>query len=300
MKFMKWQSRWGVRCLSALVLSLVLALPTLGHAFGYDYTFDKEINDDAAAAGYNTTIYDLYTGNYFISNDLGNGASYQVEFDLTMDSRGKLSGTGFFQYTEPGLELFGPCTVSGMVGGRLGRPVVLFNRVSLLFKVFGEANYDDGVTVHEGLPATAILTHRLFGDYENLAEDFDPGNYLFGSSTLRMNVDGVGRIRYSKIPESFYLPAPEFDPGTWVLSTDFSRTGNYLEGVATVTLHNNRTLDFILTGYYDEFWDEYVYTLRGYGEAKGNFIRFIEGLQPSGEFGIVYLNGRVLRNVLFY
>ena len=290
------------RLLPFVLLLLWLAVPGSSPAqqtFGFTYDFNREANEAAAEDGWRTTLHDLYTGGYQWSRDLGNGAFLQVDFQMTMDYRGKLTGQGALYYTEPGLEYYAPCTLNGWLRGPLGRPHALGNRLFLVFRAKGASTYDDGSSVYEGLPSSALLTMRLAGDYEGLPHD--PINYVEGFTNFRLNIRGLGRLTYKNIATDFDLPVPTYDPGTWLLETEYTMNGLSLSGTAWIYLANDRVLTFQLTGFYDDFYDEYVYFLRGSNfSSRGNQLRLVEEREADGRFTLAFMSGRILRNIILY
>lgn len=179
-------------------------------------------------------IWDL-SGGYHIAlvNTDKNGQTTPVEFDVVInqDTRGQLSGTGESIVQIGENFVAGAYEVKGSIRRQGGVTVV-----DLSVKINGQDTF-------AGKPNIA---YSLNVDTKAKVDIDDAGNgVLIGESKINASFRGLGNLKGTS---DFSLGLPAGMDGSWELMLNVIPLGKKLGGTAVITLSNNRTLGFDLSG----------------------------------------------------
>ena len=179
-------------------------------------------------------IWDL-SGSYHVAlaNTDRNGQTTPVEFDiaLSQDSRGQLSGSGESVVQIGDNFVAGAYEVQGSIRRSGGDSIV-----ELSVKITGQ----DTIA---GKPDIAYTVSVDTKAVVNIGDNGD--GVLVGSSKINATFRGLGKLSGTS---DFSLALPGGMDGTWDLTLNVITLGKKLGGTAIITLANNRTLGFDLSG----------------------------------------------------
>jgi hypothetical protein len=246
------------RRLLAVALAAVLAgwaTPTVADSAAGNYTI---------SFGPDLPIWDA-TGSISETVDI-DGGEFQIDLDIAMDARGRLTGSGSATLSDPDVMIdFSEIGLKGSI--RSSRNVARFTMNMKL----------------SGVASVGGLSLPVRGGLQMKAEIED--GWAVGTARISIRAKGAGSARET-IPLSLELVDDPDDDGSWTLDlTVVDVDGKRLVGFASAALSNPASAPvlFDVKGNYNERRDESKLGLKGERRtAKGASIRLDKLLSEGG------------------
>jgi len=229
----------------------------------FDFSFPNET--------LGVSLWDL-AGDYNIDVPIGTAGLADASFGFTLgeNNLGQLSGSSETVVT------IGSDTVAGFysIKGKVTRSGGV-SHVNLLITLTGDGTISGFGTSYK---LTILYNATVTADG------------LTGTVKTRMNIAGIGGA--GATATDFGLDLPNGMDGTWGLHLDLSGLSNQkIFGSGVITLANNRTVHFDVTGSYSPSTDVAKVTLKGTNDGIGSKAAF-SFLSSSQE--VLKLSGKVL------
>jgi len=206
------------------------------------------------------TIWDI-SGNY--SND-----TLSVEYTLSQDGKGKLTGLGSAVYSNVDLYAEMDFDIKGKIKTHHETTTLHF-----VMKTSGQVSYEG-----------QAYPFKVTGGYK---ADVDPKKHQLVGSIKAMVQIGDETV---SLNESFKEDLPAGMDGSAELTVVYEDTEKGVVGTAVLTLSNGTQLNYSVKGKMNEKKGEGRFKLKGLGEAKGSNIQIDTDL----DYNLLRAKGRVM------